>query len=123
MPTELPNTSCAFIKELLSLTARYDFCSEIIWDETLEFYVLCSDFFGWGCADAEEIKAEDLNLLEQCFKDDKFSGELLYCARKRKMRPQNAYYEHLAKESWHLFDACGPEREVNMINPAKEILR
>jgi len=42
---------------------------------------------------------------------------LLYCARKRKMRPQGAMYEYLNKENWPLFDECGPVREKSLSNP------
>ena len=42
---------------------------------------------------------------------------LLYCARKRKMRPQGAMYKTIPKTLWHLFDVCGEEREMNMGNP------
>lgn len=39
-------------------------------------------------------------------------AHLLFCCRKRKMRPQKPYYKHLAEALHPLFDACGPERIV-----------
>ncbi|UDL15984.1 hypothetical protein QEH42_gp234 [Microbacterium phage Pumpernickel] len=44
---------------------------------------------------------------------------LLFAAKSRKMRPQGAYYKSIPENIWHLFDACGPEREVGMGNPRK----
>src|SRR5207249_10926238 len=40
------------------------------------------------------------------------NGILLFCCRMRNMRPQGAYYNSIPKNIWHLFDACGEEREV-----------
>jgi hypothetical protein len=110
---------------LLKLVAKYDEREHLYWNENLEFYFLCNDFFYWGCADAEDITSqEDVDLFEQCIKDCKAiaeQGEVyakeLYCSRRAKMRPQGAYYEAIDKRFWPLFDACGPERELNMGNP------
>lgn len=89
----------------------------------IQFYALCSDFFWWGTADLEDIAPVDLPMLEQAAADlgsvpsgINYVGEL-FCARKRGMRPQGAYYKHLPKGSWPLFDACGPERERSLTNP------
>jgi hypothetical protein len=42
----------------------------------------------------------------------------LFAARVRKMRPQGAAYKVRYDESiWHLFNECGPEREVGNGNP------
>lgn len=89
----------------------------------VQFYALCSDFFWWGTADAENITPDDLPLLEQAAADlaetgrgDVYVGEL-FCARKRAMRPQGAYYKYLPEETWLLFDACGPARERSIANP------
>lgn len=94
-------------------------------DGKLGMFATCSDFFEWGTADMEEIRPEDLELLEQAVKDtveldgtNLWAGEL-FCARKRGMRPQGACYKHLPEVLWPLFDAAGPIREVDLLNPRK----
>jgi hypothetical protein len=83
---------------------------------------MCSDEFAWGTADLEQITPENIHELERAIADvkaiDKDIGHafILFAARQRKMRPQGAAYPK-DKELWPLFDACGPKREVNMINP------
>lgn len=108
-----------FILRVLKLAADYDFESELGWTPELEFFIHCPDFFHWGSADVEPITEDDLALLERSAKDDDVDGPLLFCARKRGMRPQGACYENLTRELWHLYDACGPERELGLTNPQK----
>ena len=100
--------------------------NDLIWkveDNSLTFFINCSDFFWWGCGDAEAITPETFDILvnakNECEKLDEFSSDwtLLYCARVRKMRPQGAYYEFQNRKLWHLFDECGPEREPSIGNP------
>ena len=82
----------------------------------------CNDQFAWAYADCEPVT--DLDLLEQCYKDcigligeiGYIDAPLLYIARKRGMRPQGCCYPS-DERLWHLFDATGPERELNMANP------
>lgn len=91
----------------------------LILDQTLDLsiednitpYVNCNDLFWWGCADDEEVKVEDIPLLLQSLEDSPKNGALLYCARKRGMRPQTPYYKYFEGEE-HLFDACGESREL-----------
>lgn len=106
-----------FIAELLSLIARYDAYDDLFWTDGLEFSIRCSDFFHWGCSDSEPIEAEDLPLLRQSLGEDEANGALLYCCRKRQMRPQGAAYRDLARDRWGLYDRCGPKREVGLANP------
>ena len=106
---------------LLKLVAANDLHSDLIWNDDLDFYVLCNDLFFWGCADAEDIESqEDVDLFEKAIKDvgafDVWAS-YLFCARKRKMRPQGAAYPNTAQSLWPLFDACGPEREITAGNP------
>lgn len=106
-----------------------------------EIAVICNDVFAWGFADAEDIEtSDDIELLRQSIKDctaiepRSSHGALLYCARKRNMRPQGAYYKYLdvydykkdqppelnaeATAKMHkLFNDAGPEREVGFGNP------
>ena len=104
--------------KLLTIAARYDAMDTLFWNEELEFSVICNDIFWWGTADLEEITEETIDDFETALIDGGIAwGATLYCARMRKMRPQGAMYEHINKDVWYLFDACGPEREVDFGNP------
>ena len=105
---------------LLKLAAKYDIKDTFLWNEELEFSIICSDSFYYATADAEDIcSQEDVDLLEQCIKDclelDRRLGEvyapILYVAKKRKMRPLLDIYYHIPVGICDLFDACGPERK------------
>lgn len=69
---------------------------------------------GWG-------KSEDFKEQEKKYPVTSYRyGEiisLLFSARSRGMRPQGAYYKLFPRDTWELFDACGPEREVGVGNP------
>lgn len=107
-----------FVERLLKITATHDFCASISWTEELEFYVNCNDLFFWGCSDLEDISTdEDLDLLEKSFIDAPIYGAYLYCARRRKMRPQGAIYKSIPEEEVKFFDECGPRRECGHGNP------
>ena len=72
--------------------------------------VNCSDLFYWGTADGIPLP-DDCSEIEKAIEDcsgDIETGFLLWCARTRQMRPQKPYYEYFPKETWELFDACGP---------------
>jgi hypothetical protein len=84
-------------------------------DDKVTCFINCNDFFWWACGDCEEL--DDWNLLEQSLIDAGDDGCLLYCARKRKMRPQGAFYKYLKLENLHWFDECGEKREINFGNP------
>jgi len=83
-----------------------------------KFYIICNDVFAWGCADLEEITTENINILEECYKIDEIYGDILFCARMRKMRPQNAFYNMMKDNKIkQLLDECGPERAAKFGNP------
>lgn len=93
---------------------------ELITDDTLhisiqedgpQLYVLCNDLFYWGCSDGEDFDVSDLPDLEKALKDTPKNGDILWCCRKRKMRPQKPYYEYFSKAEAKIFDGCGPERD------------
>jgi hypothetical protein len=84
-------------------------------DGEVKCFINCNDFFWWACGDFEDL--DDWNLLEQSLNDAGDDGCLLYCARKRKMRPQGAFYKYLKAENHHWFDECGEKREINFGNP------
>jgi hypothetical protein len=117
-----------FIKNILRFAAQNYLFEELHWNDQLEFYILCNDIFFWGCADTEGVTEETLPILKQAIEDAEkvkknsgtIHGAILYCARQRKLRPQGAFYKYLDKELWSLFDACGPEREIDLCNPVNQ---
>jgi hypothetical protein len=141
----MKEVSKEFILKVLDLTS-FDSCDSIWWrtdDDSkfggedfspITFFVRCNDLFYWAVSDLEELTPENINEFEKAFEDireiykDKDKKEmhcatldapLLFCARQRKMRPQGAYYQTLPLDIWPLFDACGPEREVDAMNTPK----
>lgn len=92
-------------------------------------YIDCSDVFVWGCGDDENMEVEDLELYESVYNSlenvntdqlrtyEQRYTELLYCCKKRGMRPQGAIYTSIPREIWHLFNECGAPREVGLGNP------
>lgn len=121
-----------FLLRFFRLTAHYEACDSFWWRTDgpyapyapVTIFANCNDLFDWACADCERVTPDNIGLLEQSFADAAAAadcgeawGDSLFCCRVRKMRPQGAYYRNLPKELWPLFDACGPEREVNMANP------
>ncbi len=119
----------AFIHRLLQVTADADLCGEIRWtvrENRVQFWVNCGDVFEWGTADCEEITPANLSLLEQSVADARLAcrsgtiwADSLFCARVRQQRPQDACYKSYPKELWPLFDACGPQRQHDFLNPGK----
>ena len=115
--------------ELLKLLAQYD-CVGIgcYWNEDLDFFVMCNDWFFWGCADCEIVQSQqDVDDLRICFEDvmqvdpgQVYLALSLFAARKRKLRPQGAMYERLHPSMYGLFDAAGEVREINTLNPVKQ---
>lgn len=92
-------------------------------DGDIAISVFCSDFFFWGTADAENIEASDLPLLEQTHQDVKailphaeHETLSLFAARKRKLRPMDGCYDHIPIQLHELFNAAGPVREMNHFN-------
>jgi hypothetical protein len=125
------------IFRVLRIFARADIRDELFWnfyeEGELKFFALCSDVFEWGTADMEEIRVEDLDLLEQTHRDLMATPVAdpthawavtwtadLYSARKRKKRPQGAVYKNMPEEVQVLFNACGPERKTDIFNPKKQ---
>lgn len=125
-----------FILELLEITRDAELTFEdcpFLWhvrDGRAHFSMACSDTFAWGCADAEAIEPGDLPLLRQTLADiraaDKY-GEMwlgvLFCARKRGMRPMNRWLKDMREKEGltdavhDLFLAAGPERESTWFAP------
>lgn len=82
--------------------------------------IVCNDVFYWGTADLEYIKEDELDLFDQCLTADPIRGVLLFCARKRGMRPQGAFYKMLDDKEKELFRRGLPERETDIANPFNE---
>jgi len=124
------NNDPEFVMRVLGLASKWDICGSLWWRidgeyAPITFFVNCNDVFYWGCADAETITPENVDLLEQSMKDaegthqyGELYGTMLWCARVRKQRPQGAAYPD-ERELWPLFDECGPERETGFGNPCK----
>ena len=116
----------AFVLRVLQVTA-FDYCDDLWWRTDGEyapvrFFVTCNDVFFWGCSDAVDVTPENVELLEQAYREAEavgaqFYGSWLFCARVRQMRPQGAAYPKQASPIWPLFDACGPPRAVDFGNP------
>jgi len=121
-----------FILEILRLQSDYSVYGEPIYWRTdgehvpVTFWVLCNDVFWWAAADAEQVTLEDVPELRQAIEDVRTllepeksphyciesyeTGCELWCARKRKMRPQQPAYPKDDRLR-ALFDACGPVRK------------
>lgn len=113
-----------FTDQVLRLFAG-ELADELYWDVDGEgeitFWVICNDAFWWACADGEDVTPDNIHLMVEAKEElgDEFehAAPLLFVCKVREMRPQGAVYDHIDKEVWHLFDACGPKREVGMGNP------
>lgn len=102
-----------FKLSLLKLMSKYDHTDTLLWNEELEFFILCNDLFFWGTADGEEVESQDdVDLLAECMLIDDCYGPDIYAARKRKMRPQKPYYKGAPRHVVEEFNKCGPERDV-----------
>lgn len=81
----------------------------------------CSDTFEWGTADAETITPDDIPDLKEAIALARTLGDELWCARKRGMRPQGAWFnvmqKHLSNEALQAFLDAGPERPTGLFNP------
>ena len=90
---------------------RQDTLRVSIRDDKLKLWVLCNDLFWWGAADGEDFELSNLPDLEKALEDAPEHGDILWCCRKRGMRPQKPYYKYFTATEAALFDACGPERD------------
>jgi len=98
-------------KEVLLLVADEKIRVSVNSKERLKTWVLCNDLFYWACADGEDFELSDLSDFQKALKESPDHGDLLWCCRKRKMRPQTPYYQYFNDEEKTLFNACGPERD------------
>lgn len=95
----------------------------------IDVFFDCSDVFLWGCSDSEQIFPSDVEDIKQAMADvysiSGFSyADILWIARKRKQRPQVAWYWTRSLSSScvtdvnsyefkmkQLLDACGSEED------------
>ena len=118
----MPKYDNRLLVEILKAVDMHDLYDQVLWrvyGSEVKFFIICNDLFYWGAADLEPIESyQDLKTLDQSMMDDKHSGQFLYCARRRNLRPQGACYgEMFDMDVWHYYDACGPVREVCFSNP------
>jgi hypothetical protein len=131
----------AFLRKLIELMDEHDIDVQFMRRNGVTSAAIgCNDTFFWGCADAEEVTPETIDALESALAEMREAskpwlreqdipnkaymesgsstfGDVLYCARARKMRPQGAMYKHMRPYMRPLFNACGPERETGLGNP------
>jgi hypothetical protein len=112
-----------FMLEVLQTMAETEDYDMVWWrcDGTyapITFLVHCSDLFWWATADCEELTPDNFPILKQSIADVREAcgildcsewGYLLFCARMRKMRPQQPAYPADPRLR-ALLDATGPER-------------
>jgi len=124
-----------WVFELLRLFGDDYACEELRWREDadgLAFFVDCSDTFDWGSADCEDVTEADLPQLRRARRDARgclgkeHLWPVLWCARKRGMRPMTTYYRKVLDGPPDsgvpgtlatLFDAAGPARPRIMVAP------
>lgn len=136
------NIKSDLVGEILRFSEEHDLYGLLEWyfsvnvENNIKFYINCNDIMHWGCSDNEEIDNISFPLLKETFKEiESFSvmdteyelnlcdiSIMLFVCRMRKMRPQNACYplyrnKGLQWKIHELLNACGPEREVDILNP------
>lgn len=66
--------------------------------ETIVLFVNCNDVFAWGCADAEDIKLEELPNLYRLWLENKRWGSTKWVCQKRNEKPQEPIENDMKKE-------------------------
>lgn len=119
-----------FIDDLLRFCIEHEIADMLFWFSgdggSPRPHVNANDLFAWACADATEITPDNFATFRQSIEDCEaiddvlggIEGCSLFSCRVDKMRPQGAAYPK-NRELWPLFDACGPEREIDFGNPCK----
>lgn len=126
IPAPTTNRDIAYTHRVLAVFAS-DAATSLWWRvdgdyAPITFFVHVSDVFRWDTADLERIDPVDVPLLEKTAADIQQIGEgeawiaELYAARKRKERPQHAFYHHIPAALHGAFDVCGPRRPATLTN-------
>lgn len=110
------------VLRILTLLAEADAHSYFFWDSNdgeFRFYIRCDDTFALAAADAEEVTADNIAILERSMKDVQASvandlegfyewhwGAILFCARMRKQLPVEIVPRDLRANPkiWALFE-------------------
>lgn len=92
-------------------------------NETIVVFVLCSDVFAWGCADAETVTGDDVldveknelyRLLTYVLDNEKW-GSVKYACWKRNMQPQGPLVDKLKADGvwddWWEALAANPDNQ------------
>lgn len=109
----------------------FEYTEDIWWRDAegtgdLEVFVPCNDVFAWGSSDVEEITPENLQVFLGAYREceaqfGRYQADdaaILFAARVRGMRPQNAFLNLVTdSRSVALLEAAGPERPVDVGNP------
>ena len=109
--------------DILDTIKKLNLVEQISWDvvdEQVIFHVTYNDFFEKEDEGKLAFFHSDLPLLLECVrrvdeinKHYKSTGVDLFLCRMMKKRPHGEAYRFIREAFWPLFDACGPEREVN----------
>lgn len=67
------------------------------WSKENEFkvFILCNDIFAWGCSDTEEVEFDELPIIAQFVREDKFWGVIKYVCHKRREKPQKPVIKNM----------------------------
>lgn len=84
--------------------------------KTIILYVNCNDVFAWGCADAEEIKLNQLKELWKYYKKDRNYGAIVWCIKQANILPQKPMYDLIQKESKFNLDEMNLKPNLTWIN-------
>lgn len=95
-----------FSDDPASLLATLIVADEAGLGSDLKPYVLCSDTFGYACADAEDIdSADELQALYEAWDADPRWGTTRWCILKRKRRPIREVVDGMKRDgAWD--EAC-----------------
>ena len=60
-------------------------------------HVNCNDLFAWGCADAEDLRYNEIESLYNAWHEDSKWGVDKWCMHKRNQKPQNPVIKSMKK--------------------------
>lgn len=101
-----------------------DYCFNTEYAYPFAVFINCNDLFDWATSESVEMTPENVHTLEDAARDLRKISErhaclytsMLFAARVRQCRPQNAAYP-ADPAVIALLDACGPERAIGRVNP------
>lgn len=83
---------------------------------TVVLFVICSDLFAWGTADAENIAFDEIeDLYRAWFKNEKW-GPAKWCCKKRNEKPQKPVADNMKRDGvWDEFMDNLPENHYDKV--------